>query len=745
LAGQQLWATVQVTRTGTASGTLHAGGEPIALSLTPVDDGPPGTRGTESPFTDGELAGRLFLAVAAVIVVSRFIGLLFTRVHQPRVMGEIVAGILLGPSLLGAFYPALSHFLFPPEVIEVLRMMAQFGLIFFMFLIGLELDTRLLRGSGHVAVLVSHVSIVLPFCLGALASLLLFPLLGSGSYVGFTLFMGTAMAITAFPVLARILTETGLHRTRLGAVSITCAAVDDITAWCVLAVVVAIVKSAEAVDALRTISLALLFVGVMLFVVRPIATRLAIVHEQRGRLNPPIMAGLIVALFLSAWSTEQIGIHAIFGAFMLGAVVPRFPPLVTEITTKLEDVTVLFLLPIFFTVVGLSTRIGLLDRASLWMMAALVVFLAILGKLAGSMIAARAAHQSWRDSTALGLLLNTRGLTEIVVLTIGRGLGVVSPALFTMLVLMALVTTFMTTPLLALVYPRRVVELEAARAAAHAGADRQPSPGPTQCILVAVGDALQARSLLSLVNRLGLPSEPKPGIVLAHVTPPPGRDEVRTSLAALEEAADAARVQLVPLAGELLGAGFDARVRVRASSEPAEELAQLAAGEGAQLVLLGRHRSYVGHNELGGVVRHTLERLGCDAAVLLDRPNHQPARAFVAVWYRRREDLVALHLAARLAIGGGETLHVFQPDGQELGELTVPVPTVAVEATGVPAFVAAAASASLLVVSRWEAPDLSAVGLAGPPVLIVQPGNGRRYTPRGHKDRARILAATTES
>ena len=747
--GQALTATAQVTKDGSATGTLRVGGGSTVLSLTPVPGSAVVTTTGSTPLGGSELAARLFLAVAVVIVVSRFVGLLFTRIHQPRVIGEIVAGVLLGPSLLGALFPEVTNYLFPPEVLVVLRMMAQFGLIFFMFLIGLELEPRMLRGSGRAAVMVSHVSIVLPFCLGVLASLFLFPLLGSGNYVGFTLFMGAAMAITAFPVLARILTETGLHRTRVGAIAITCAAVDDITAWCLLAVVVAIVKSGEAVEALRTILLALVFVGVMLLGVRPIAARLAAVHAQRGRLNPPITAGLIVALFVSAWATEQIGIHAIFGAFMLGAVVPRFKPLVAEITGKIEDLTVLFLLPIFFAAVGLSTRIGLLDRASLWAVAALVILLAIVGKLAGTMIAARASRESWRDAIALGLLMNTRGLTEIVVLTLGRALGVVSPILFTIMVLMALVTTFMATPLLRLVYPRRVVEQEAqwATATSTPDVDRPPSPPPSpekaHCVLVAVADPLQARSLVSLVAGLAAPSGTRPEVVLAHVMRPPGRDEVRTNLDALDEAAEAVRSELVPLASELLQAGFDARVRVNASAEPGEELARMAATEGAELVVLGRHRSYVGRNELGGVVRHALEHLRCDAAVVLDRPGRPPVGDFVAAWYRTPDDEPALQLATRLAVGRGEPLRVLRPDGVDLPTLAVPAQSMVVTSPSAKAFVEAASGTSVLVLRRSEVPDLSVLGHADPLALLLQPASERRSQRRHTRERRRRTVATT--
>jgi Kef-type K+ transport system membrane component KefB len=391
-----------------------------------------------------EVNVRILLAVAIVILASRLFGWAISKVGQPRVHGEILAGIALGPSALGLVWQDGVGYVFPPEIVAALRILAQLGLVMFMFLIGLELDLSMLRGHGHKAVLISHASIVVPMALGALLAVWLYPRLGDGvDQLGFTLFLGAAMAITAFPVLARVLQETGLHRTRIGVLTITCAAVDDLTAWCVLAGVVAVVQSTGPADAVRIIALSLAFVVVMLAVVRPLLRRAPTV---------PVWAALALAL-AAAWTTEEIGIHAIFGAFMAGVVMPRDRGIVHEVRDKLQAATLTLLLPVFFVVVGIATRIDLLDSAYLWAVTALVVATAIAGKWGGSMVAARLTGESWRDAAAIGVLMNTRGLTELVILSVGLELEVITPTLFTIMVLMALVTTLMATPMLALVSP----------------------------------------------------------------------------------------------------------------------------------------------------------------------------------------------------------------------------------------------------------------------------------------------------
>jgi Kef-type K+ transport system membrane component KefB len=394
--------------------------------------------------TVAQINVRILLALVVVVLASRLAGWAISKIGQPRVHGEILAGILLGPSLLGIVWPGALSYLFPTEIIGALKVLAQIGLVMFMFLIGLELDLQKLRGHGHKAVVISQASILTPILLGAVLAVWLYPRFGLGvGRLGFTLFLGAAMAITAFPVLARVLQETGLYRTRIGVLTITCAAVDDVTAWCLLAVVVAVVKATGPADAIQTILLSAVFLVGMLRVVKPLLNRL-----------PSVPLWLAIALALAgAWATEQIGIHAIFGAFMAGTVMPRRPEIHQEVHQKLEHATLTLLLPVFFVVVGLATRVDLLNDAYLWGVTLLVIATAIAGKWGGSMFAARVTGEKWQDAAAIGILMNTRGLTELVILSVGLELGVISPTIFTMMVLMALVTTLMATPMLALISP----------------------------------------------------------------------------------------------------------------------------------------------------------------------------------------------------------------------------------------------------------------------------------------------------
>ncbi len=395
----------------------------------------------------------LLLQVLVIVLAARTLGSLFRKIGQPPVIGEMVAGILLGPSLLGWIAPAAQSFVFPTDSLDPLKLLSQIGVILFMFVVGTELNLDQLRDKADAAVVVSHASIVVPFFLGTgLAFFLYIPLAPAGvSFSAFALFIGVSMSITAFPVLARILEERGISRTHLGTTAIACAAVDDVTAWCLLAVVVALVKAGGLGGALWTIGLSVLFIFGMLFLVRP---RLAWIAQRRATPwtgSSGLLAAMFALVFASALATEVIGIHALFGAFLAGVCMPPDRELRRFLRERLETFSSAFLLPLFFAFTGLRTQIGLLNDWQGWLMCLGIVAVAILGKLGGSMAAARWTGMSWSDSFSLGALMNTRGLVELIVLNIGFDLGILSPRIFAMLVLMALVTTFMTGPLVALV------------------------------------------------------------------------------------------------------------------------------------------------------------------------------------------------------------------------------------------------------------------------------------------------------
>ena len=398
----------------------------------------------------------LILQIGTILIVARLVGWLFGKFHQPRVVGEMVAGILLGPSLLGWLAPEISATLFPPQSLGHLNSLSQVGLLIFMFLVGLELDLRQLRELGRAAVMTSQVSIIAPFILGSSFALYLYPRLSdpSVSAAGFVLFMGAAMSVTAFPVLARILTERNMLRTRVGSVAITCAAVDDVTAWCILAGITVIVRSSSLdLPVWFTMGGLVAFVLVMVFVVRRALRKLEAAYERRGHLTQDLIAIILLVVLASGWITESLGVHALFGAFLAGVVMPRDDELSEELSGKFEALVVVLLLPIYFALTGLRSSVFLISGASMWFYAAAIIVLAVVGKLGGSLLSARLNGMSWRESAAIGVLMNTRGLVELVILNIGLDLGILSPALFSIMVVMALVTTLMTTPLLRWVYP----------------------------------------------------------------------------------------------------------------------------------------------------------------------------------------------------------------------------------------------------------------------------------------------------
>lgn len=396
---------------------------------------------------------RLLLQLIVIMMAARIFGSLARRLGQPPVIGEIGAGILLGPSLLGWAAPDVSAFLFSPSSMSTLQLLSQVGVLLFMFVVGLELQPSHLRGKAHAAVAVSHFSIILPFLLGVSLSLALHTEYAPPGvpFHSFALFLGIAMSITAFPVLARILEERRLTHTPLGATAITCAAVDDVTAWSILAFVVAITTAAGAIQTLLAIVvLSALFVLLMIKVVRPGLRAVLDPDRNSESLTKGQTAAILGLLLLSALATEIIGIHALFGAFLAGAIMPGGTAFRTMLRARLESISSVLLLPLFFAYTGLRTQVALLDDVGSWAICLLIIAVATVGKLGGTTLAARWTGMRWRDAVALGALMNTRGLMELIALNVGYDLGILTPQIFAMMVLMALVTTAMTGPLLSL-------------------------------------------------------------------------------------------------------------------------------------------------------------------------------------------------------------------------------------------------------------------------------------------------------
>jgi Kef-type K+ transport system membrane component KefB len=419
---------------------------------------PAPTLGLQPPSSEGPAPGAatpqiglVLLQLLVVLVATRACGLAVRPLGQPHVVGEMLAGILLGPSFLGLLAPTLAAHLFPASSLGILSALSQVGMVLYMFLIGMELDYAALQAGRHTAVLTSHVSIVVPFTLGVTLSLALYRRFAPPGipFTAFALFLGAAMSVTAFPVLARILAERGMLRTPLGTLATSAAAVDDVTAWTILAGIMLIVRAAGAETSLwRPLVGLALFVGTVLLVGKPLRLAVASAFERRGRLTHGLVAMLVAVGLAGACVTEAAGVHALFGAFFVGLMLSRERRVTEAARQQLEAPLVVILLPLYFAFTGLRTRLGLLFEDHSWGWALAVLAVAVAGKLGGSALAARVSGVAWREALALGTLMNTRGLMELVILNIGLDLGVLSPALYSMMVLMAFATTLMTSPLL---------------------------------------------------------------------------------------------------------------------------------------------------------------------------------------------------------------------------------------------------------------------------------------------------------
>jgi Kef-type K+ transport system membrane component KefB len=598
----------------------------------------------------------LLLQLALILALSRLMGWLFGYFRQPQVMGEMIAGIMLGPSLLGWLAPDLSRQLFPAESVQFLSVLSQVGVIFFLFLVGLELDPKLLKNRGHTAVVVSHVSIVAPFLLGAALALYLYPrVFNDAPYMKFTsvaLFMGAAMSITAFPVLARILTERNIHKTKIGAVAITCAAVDDVTAWCMLAFVVGIARADGLIPGLKTAAMSVAYVLFMLAIVRPMLRRLQVHFERRGRLTQNVVAIIFLLTLLSAYTTEWIGIHALFGAFLMGAVMPKGTRFVRTLSEKLEDYTVIFLLPIFFAYTGLRTQIGLLNNADLWIDTSLIILVACLGKFGGSTFAGRACGLGWSEAATVGILMNTRGLMELVILNIGLQEGVITPAVFAMMVIMALVTTALTTPVLHWVFPMRLPAGDAALARQRHG----------YTILVPVSLPESGPSLARLANVLIGPEEHAGRVLALHLQRPVDHEAYRSGLDE-EAVADVSLAPLTPLMAEATKHKLTIEPISFVSRDVSADIAAVAEARYVDLVLMGFHKPVFGKAILGGTVHRVLHHCQTNVGIFVDR-GFEHTRKILVPFMGGDHDRLALELAARIShsMNAAVTvLHVIEP------------------------------------------------------------------------------------
>lgn len=532
----------------------------------------------------------LLAQITLIILTARFFGWIFRRIGQPTVIGEILAGIALGPSLLGMYFPGFSSALFPIASLGNLQFLSQIGLILFMFVIGMELDLKVLKNKAHDAVVISHASIVFPFALGMLLAYFIYESFAPAStpFVSFGLFLGIAMSITAFPVLARIVQERGMHKTRIGTVAITCAAADDITAWCLLAAVIAIVKAGNWVSSLYTMILAALYVVWMIKAVRPFLKRVGDLYSSRESLSKPIVAIFFIQLLLSSYATEVIGIHALFGAFMAGAIMPESAKFRSLFIEKVEDVSLVLLLPLFFVFTGLRTQIGLLNEPYLWAVTGLIILVAVLGKFMGSALTARFVGQTWKDSLSIGALMNTRGLMELVVLNIGYDLGVLTPEIFAMMVIMALVTTFMTGPALDLIEwlfrPRKTAPPAVRDLSRYK-------------VLISFGNPERGRSLLRLAHSFIKKMNDHASITTMHLSPSNELNPHNTS--------EYEQESFAPVREESLHLKQKVTILFKASNDIDADIAAVANSGEYDLLLVGVGQSIYEGSLLGKILGFT--------------------------------------------------------------------------------------------------------------------------------------------
>jgi Kef-type K+ transport system membrane component KefB len=752
-----------------------AGAPPAAPGTKPVLSTPSGVSPAGEKFTAtkaresfGHLVAVFLLAVAIVMLVARLFGALAVRISQPRVMGEVVAGIALGPTIFGWLAPGLQATIFPADILPAFGIAANLGLVFYMFLVGLELDPKQLKGRVSQAAAISNTSVALPMVLGIAVALPLYKLVGPDKkFLAFALFMGVAMSITAFPVLARILVERRMLKRPVGALTLACAAIDDVTAWFLIALATAVATAGGTSEVIKTILLAIAFTLFMVLIVRRLLARASTAFDEAGRVPGGWIVAIFAGILLSAFATEEIGIAVIFGAFIMGMVMPRNAGLTEDVTHRVEDFVVILLLPMFFAYTGLRTNIGLLDRPLLWGITLLLIAVAVIGKFFGAMLAARITGFGWKPAAVIGTLMNTRGLTELIVLNLALEKGVISEALFAMLVIMALVTTFMAGPLLKLLDPKNEygapVEEELEQARRVSSAEFPELPVPEKSILLAPQTEAATAQLRGLAEPLA-ESDPPRELIVARLVQPPRRADLSGGLQQQNKLLTQATNEVTFARLDLMDKGIAARGVAFVSPNPGRDLARLAKSEEVDLLLMDGRRPLLGGGVPRGDVGVVLAEAECDVAVLVAATDQAvvpgPEHGILVPFGGAEHDWAALELGAWLASRTGAPLRMLgaAAEGDEpsrvtrlLGDASLLVQQYAgisaepvVAPPGREGIVEAASSAGLLVIGlsdRWKqeglGPTRSEIARAAPaPTLFVRRGlRPGALAPRGNETR----------
>jgi Kef-type K+ transport system membrane component KefB len=733
-----------------------AAGRALDLMLTPSVSDTPGAAPENISATKQRTAENtvvaFFIAVVIVMLFARLCGSLMPRIRQPRVMGEVLAGILLGPTLFGVIAPHLQATIFASDIVPYIGVAANLGLIFYMFLIGLEVDLGQLRGRARMTLVVSNTALLVPLMLGMLVALPLYPLLAPEiRFAAFALFVGASMSITAFPVLARIISERRMLKRPLGALALSAAAVDDVSAWFLIALATAVAGAGSGVGVLETIGWAGVFCLGMAFLVRPVMARAAVAYDEAGHLPGTWLTVIFTGVLLSAITTETIGIAVIFGAFVMGLAMPRHAGLSEDVTRRVEDFVLTLLLPLFFAYTGLRTNVALLDNGELIAITLALSALAIVGKYGGTLIAARVIRLPWRQSAVLGALMNTRGLTELIVLNLALSLGAISAALFTALVIMALVTTFMAGPLIRVLDPHNAYgEEPEEELAASAPVAAQRRVAGEHSILVAPQSAAALEQLLALAEPLAR-SQPRRELILARLVRPPRGAGVRGGLQTEARLVSEASEQLQSKRAELSDAGLEARAVALTSADPGRDLTRLCRSEEIDLVLLDGRRPLLGDGVPREEVGTVLNDARCDVAVLVAREGAAvspgPGRSVVVPFGGADHDWAALELASWIASASGAPLHLLgssgqREDGRDASGLLANAALVVQQFAGVSAepilaqpgregILAATAGAGLLLIGlseRWRREGLGetrrAIARSAPaPIVFVRRGD----------------------